>query len=284
MSLRAARKSCYESGYPQVAAAVVCNALDRHTIHMTSDSRMNQAVSETDVERVTLCAWTRTVRYEGAWISVETYLEQRYGVVTSHGMSPAAEKVLVDEAGLPPLPPHDRSPGEQSARLNPRRLAAVKATGLLDSTPSNGFNRLTRIGARLLGVPVTFISLVDGHRDFYLSNCGFGEPLASERQLTGQTFCHFTVEGEAPLVIPDTRAHPDYRSVPTVESLGVAAYLGAPLVLLSGEVIGAFCAIDQVPRSWTESQIQNAVDVASLVVSEIELRQAVIDSRKERSS
>ena len=69
-----------------------------------------------------------------------------------------------------------------------------------------------------------------------------------------------------------------------MESLGVAAYLGAPLVLLSGEVIGAFCAIDQVPRSWTESQIQNAVDVASLVVSEIELRQAVIDSRKERSS
>ena len=123
---------------------------------------------------------------------------------------------------------------------------------------------------------------MDDHRDFYLSNCGFGEPLASERQLAGQTFCHFTIEGEVPLVIPDTRAHPVYRSVPTVESLGVAAYLGAPLVLLSGEVIGAFCAIDQVPRPWTESQIQDAVDIASLVVSEVELRQAAIDSQKER--
>ena len=251
---------------------------------MTSDDRMPQAVSETDVERVTLCAWTRTVRYEGEWISVEAYLERRYGVVTSHGMSPTAQKLLEAEAGLPPLPPDARSLGKQSSLLSPRRLAAVKATGLLDSAPSSGFNRLTRIGARLLGVPATFISVVDCHRDFYLSNCGFGEPLAAERQLTGQTFCHFTIEGEAPLVIPDTRAHPVYRNVPTVESLGVAAYLGAPLVLLSGEVIGAFCAIDQVPRSWTASQIQDAVDIARLVVSEIELRQAAIDSQTERSS
>ena len=59
---------------------------------MTSDRRMPQAVSQTNVERVTLCAWTRTVRYEGEWISVEAYLERRYGVVTSHGMSPAAQK------------------------------------------------------------------------------------------------------------------------------------------------------------------------------------------------
>lgn len=64
---------------------------------------MPQAVSERDVERVTLCAWTRTVRYEGDWISVEAYLEQRYGVVTSHGISPAAEELLVAEAELPPL-------------------------------------------------------------------------------------------------------------------------------------------------------------------------------------
>ena len=203
-------------------------------------------------------------------------------MLTTNGISPAAQTLLEAEAELPPVPPEDRSRGKQSALLSPRRLAAVRATGLLDSTTTGGFDRLTRIGARLLGVPATFISLVDDHRDFYLSHCGFGEPLASERQLTGQTFCHFTIESEAPLVIPDTRAHPVYRSVPTVESLGVAAYLGAPLVLLSGEVIGAFCAIDQVPRPWTELQIQHAVDIASLVVSEIELRQAAIDSQKER--
>ena len=242
---------------------------------MTSSSPGPQAISD-DVERVTLCDWTRTVRYEGEWISVEAYLERRYGVITSHGISPVAQALLDAEVDPPPLPP------PHSALRSPRRLAAVRATGLLDSITSPGFDRLTRIGTRLLEVPATFISLVDDERDFYLSHCGLGEPLASERQLTGQTFCHFTIEGEAPLVIPDTRAHPVYRNVPTVESLGVAAYLGAPLVLLSGEVIGAFCAIDVVPRQWTEVQIQSAVDLASLVVSEIELRQAAIDRQKAR--
>ena len=238
------------------------------------------AAITTDVELVTLCAWTRTVRYEGEWISIENYLSRRYGVMTSHGISPQGEaKAEAEERSLAVLL-EDRSREKQSAQRSPRRLAAVRATGLLDMPSLGGFDRLTRLGSRLLGVPATFISLVDEHRDFYLSHCGFGEPLASDRQLTGQTFCHFTIEGEVPLVIPDTRAHPVYCDVPTVKSLGVAAYLGAPLVLRSGEVIGAFCAIDLEPRNWTALQIQDAVDMATLVVSEIELRQAAIGSYK----
>jgi hypothetical protein len=245
---------------------------------MTSISHSPPEGYEADAEFVTLCAWTRTVRYEGEWISVESYLARRYGIVTSHGMSPAAQQMMKAEveAESAPLPDRQLTLGTQTALHSPRRLAAVKATALLGSGPTKGFDRLTRIGARLLGTPVTFISLVDGDRDVYLSHCGFGEPLASERQLTGQTFCHFTIEGEAPLVITDTRAHPVYRNVPTVSSLGVVAYLGAPLVLLSGEVVGAFCAIDFVPRAWTDAQIQDAVDLASIAVSEIESRHLTI--------
>jgi hypothetical protein len=50
------------------------------------------------------------------------------------------------------------------------------------------------LAPRLTGAPVTFISLVDGDRDFYKSCFGFPEPLASERQLTGTTFCHYAIE------------------------------------------------------------------------------------------
>ncbi len=248
---------------------------------MTTNDDMPESTSDSDAEFVTLCAWTRTVRYEGEWISVETYLQRRYGVRTSHGISPAGESLIEAQiASSPSRRPEADSGSRQAALTHPRRLAAVRATGLLDSPITVGFDRLTRIGAQLLGVQTTFISLVDEHRDFYLSHCGFGEPLASERQLTGQTFCHFTIESETPLVIPDTNAHPVYRNVPTVKSLGVAAYLGAPLVLLSGEVIGSFCAVDQVPRAWTGAQIRNAVDVASLVVSEIELRHSAMSARR----
>lgn len=44
---------------------------------------------------VTVCAWSRTVEYEGEWISFEKYLLKRFNVNTSHGISPAeAEKMF----------------------------------------------------------------------------------------------------------------------------------------------------------------------------------------------
>ena len=236
--------------------------------------------AHTDHNLVTLCAWSNTLRYDGEWISIDKYLSKRFGLSVSHGISP--EALARFEAELDSDSPLSTPTVEEAARdvQNPKRLAALKSTGLLDSAPNDGFDRITRLGAALLKVPATFISLVDAHRDFYLSNCGFGEPLASGRELSGQTFCHFTIHSEAPLVIPDTRADPVYRNVPTVESLGVAAYLGAPLTLLSGEVIGSFCAIDTVPRQWTSAEIQGARDLASLVLSEIELRQAIKNTQE----
>jgi len=44
---------------------------------------------------VTVCAWSRTVEYEGEWISFEKYLLKRFNVNTSHGISPEeAEKMF----------------------------------------------------------------------------------------------------------------------------------------------------------------------------------------------
>ncbi len=239
-----------------------------------ADSDPNPANLSEDL--VTLCAWSNTVKHEGEWMTFENYLERRFGVMTTHGISPKAMEKL--DAEIESIP--DRTHAASNALNDPKRLAAVRGTGLLDAPSTAGFDRITRLGAAVLNVPATFISLVEDHRDFYLSHCGFGEPLATERQLTGQTFCHFTIQGGHCLVIPDTRADPVYAKVPTVQSLGVAAYLGAPLVLLSGEVIGAFCAIDFAPRAWTESEILAATDLASLVVSEIELRQAALDFQR----
>ncbi len=39
---------------------------------------------------VTLCAWTRSVEYQGEWISFEEYLRQKFNVSATHGISPDA--------------------------------------------------------------------------------------------------------------------------------------------------------------------------------------------------
>ncbi|HEX6040138.1 GAF domain-containing protein [Longimicrobium sp.] len=172
-------------------------------------------------------------------------------------------------------PSHDPPASLDQVRRDPARLAAVHATGLLDTPAEPAFDRLTRMAVRLLRVPATFLSLVDEERDFYKSAAGFGEPLASARELAGRTFCHFSIAGaDGPLVIPDTRADPLYAGVPTVESLGVAAYMGVP-VMVDGQPVGSFCAIDMAPRQWTRDEVEVLTELGASAQREIELRRAL---------
>jgi PAS domain S-box-containing protein len=170
----------------------------------------------------------------------------------------------------------------RSAILDPERLAALRATGLLDSQEEEAFDRLTRLAAKLTGAPVTFLSLVDEDRDYYKSCFGFPEPLASDRQMTGTTFCHYALRSDGPLVIEDTLADPVYREVPTVASLGVRAYLGIPL-RTKGVTIGSFCAMDFQPRAWSPLQIEVMEELAASTMREIELRSAIELAQSERS-
>jgi PAS domain S-box-containing protein len=194
-----------------------------------------------------------------------------------------------DEAALDALDPladstEHTDPERAAARAavsDPDRLAAVRATGLLDA-PVTAFDRLTRLAARLLRAPAAFVSLVDADRDVYVSAFGFDEPLASSRELTGETFCHYTVAGgsaESPLVIGDTAAHHVYRDVPTVRSLGVAAYVGVPLVV-GGHPVGALCVIDTAPRDWTPEEVEVLGELADSGRRELELRAALGDARR----
>lgn len=134
------------------------------------------------------------------------------------------------------------------------------------------FDRLTRLAAKLLKAPATFFSLVDEERDFYKSCFGFPEPLASERELEGTTFCHYAIVSDGGLVIPDTRADPIYSQVPTVESMGVAAYLGIPIHAPNGEVLGSFCAIDFVPRPWSAVEVETMKELATSAEREVAIR------------
>lgn len=156
---------------------------------------------------------------------------------------------------------------------DPDRLRAVHESGLVGQ-PSEAFDRLTRLAYALLGVPATFLSIVDEDRDFYLSQVGFGEPLSTTRSLSGKTFCHLTIAGDGPLVINDTRVNPAHRAIPTVESLGVAAYLGVPIRLPGEQVLGSFCAIDHEPREWTTLERDVLIELAGSAEREIALQHA----------
>jgi formate hydrogenlyase transcriptional activator len=160
------------------------------------------------------------------------------------------------------------------------RLEALRRTALLDTAPEEAFDRLTRMATAVLRVPVAVVSLVAGDRQFFKSQCGMSEPLASSRQtpLT-HSFCKHAVASREPLIVPDARQDPEFANNPSVSELNVIAYAGVPLIGSDGHALGSFCVVDGRPHPWTEEEIDILRVLATSTISEIELRRQAEELR-----
>ena len=157
--------------------------------------------------------------------------------------------------------------------VNPERLASLMASGLMDSPAEAAFDRLTALATAALRVPVALISLVDGRRQFFKSQCGLPEPWATARQTPlSHSFCQHVVTTAEPLLVEDARTDPRVRDNLAVPDIGVVAYAGVPLVGLDGQVLGALCAIDVKPRAWTADDVTLLRALSAQASAEVEQR------------
>lgn len=63
-------------------------------------TRYTKELEQRIEDLVTICAWTHTVEYEGEWLTFDQFLRRRFGIKTSHGMSPQqASKTLCELEG-----------------------------------------------------------------------------------------------------------------------------------------------------------------------------------------
>jgi GAF domain-containing protein len=149
---------------------------------------------------------------------------------------------------------------------DPDRLAALDRTGMLDSEPDEDLDIVTRLAARLLSTPVAIVSLVDDKRQFFKSQIGLPEPWDARRQTPlSHSFCQWVVSSDQELVVADARVHPVLRANGAVSDLGVVAYAGVPLLAVTGETIGSFCAIDGKPRAWNAGELATLRDLGQIV-------------------
>ena len=154
---------------------------------------------------------------------------------------------------------------------DPQRLAALAESGLLSSSPEEAFDRITRLVAEVLHVPVALFTLVTAEQQVFKSSVGVGELRSTP---LSHSFCRHVVDSGAPLEVVDARVHPKVRDNPAIEDHGIVSYLGMPLVLSTGERLGALCAIDHEPRQWTGRDHGVLEDLASAAMAEVELRRA----------
>ncbi|MGB7485437.1 MAG: GAF domain-containing protein, partial [Phormidesmis sp.] len=168
----------------------------------------------------------------------------------------------------------EREASEQTIDLRElERLILLRATDLLDTPAEESFDRFTRLASSILQTPVALVSLVDQNRQYFKSCIGLPAPWATSRQTPlSHSFCQHVVSTAEPLVVADARLHPLVKDNLAIAELGVIAYLGIPLTVSEGHVLGALCVIDTQPREWTSRDIETLKELAALVVEQIELR------------
>lgn len=161
-------------------------------------------------------------------------------------------------------------PSVTTAVTDPDRLRALHATGLLDSSPEEVYDRITRAAADALDAPQALVSLVDADRQFFKSAAGLEISSPEERQTPlDRSVCQYAVANGVPLILEDARADPIFKNHPAVRDGTVVAYLGIPLIDQSGNAIGTLCVFDTKPRLWGTGHVQVLTDLAALAAERI---------------
>lgn len=202
----------------------------------------------------------------GSGASVQDLLAAGAG---SHVREPSDAAAL--QAAL--AAPGPEAPAAAPAEIirHPVRMAALQASGLLDTTPEDSFDRLTRLVTRLLGAPTALLSLVDRDRQFFKSAVGLPEPWASAGQTPlSHSFCQWVVSGRETVRVTDAREHKVLRHNGALRDMGVVAYAGVPVISGQGEALGSLCAIEGRPRNWSpddEATLQDLAHVAEACIA-----------------
>ena len=144
-----------------------------------------------------------------------------------------------------------------------RRLAALRELGVLDTLPEAAFDTITRTAARLCGVPIALISLIDAQRQWFKSNIGLPAIDGTPRDVA---FCDHAIRDSALFEVPDATLDERFAANPLVTGdPDIRFYAGAPIVLPGGERIGTVCVIDRRPHRLDEHQRTMLQSLAAIV-------------------
>ncbi len=162
---------------------------------------------------------------------------------------------------------NDAAPQSSEEKL---RLQALHDAHVLDSEPDETLDKLTRLAGQICGTPITLISLIDDHRQWFLSNQG----LAVTETPRDQAFCDVAIRDKDRLMeVPDARQDPRFANNPLVTGEPkIGFYAGVPLVTADGHALGTLCVIDHVPRQLSPEQRDALTALAYQAVRHIEMR------------
>lgn len=155
------------------------------------------------------------------------------------------------------------------------RLVSLRRLNILDTPPEERFDRITRLAISLFNVPISTVTLVDSHREWFKSCQGL--PVKEGKRAI--SFCGHAMLAPDSFIIPDAKKDPRFAQNPMVIGKPfIRFYAAVPLKAADGHRVGAFCLKDYRPRELSLEQIDMLKSLAAWVEIELnahELTQAL---------
>ncbi len=167
-----------------------------------------------------------------------------------------------------PLPPNEE-----------QRLAALREYQILDTAPETAFDEIVRLAAYICGTPISLVTLIDEHRQWFKAKFGIEGIEETPRDVA---FCaHAILSPKEPLVVPDATQDPRFADNPFVtQEPHIRFYAGVPLVTPEGQALGTLCVVDYQPRQLSPEQLEQLKALAHQVVAQLELRRTLRELAK----
>jgi len=151
------------------------------------------------------------------------------------------------------------------------RLAALERYDLLDTPPEGAFDRITSLASRVLGMPVSTVSIVDRDRIWFKSHHG----VDAEQVGRDPGLCARVVETGRTIVVPDGHADPIACANPLMAGdASFRSYLGVPLMSSDGYALGSLSVLGFEPREFTSAEIEILESLGAMVTHEMDIRRA----------
>ncbi|MBI2590458.1 MAG: GAF domain-containing sensor histidine kinase [Candidatus Blackburnbacteria bacterium] len=150
------------------------------------------------------------------------------------------------------------------------RLRTLYGLHILDTPTEERFDRITKLALDLFNVPISTVTLVDSHREWFKSCQG----LPNREGKRAISFCGHAVLSEDIFIIEDATKDPRFAGNPMVTKKPfIKFYAGVSLKAANGQKVGAFCIKDHKPRSLTAEEIDSLKSLASWAELELNVRE-----------
>ncbi|MCW8091240.1 GAF domain-containing protein [Alteromonas sp. ASW11-130] len=146
------------------------------------------------------------------------------------------------------------------------RLKALYELSILDTPPEERYDKITRFVQEYFRCKICLISLVAEDRQWFKSRQGL-DVCETPRDIS---FCTYAIAEEEYLVIPDSHQDDRFANNPLVTGAPfIRAYAGVIVRSPDDYELGTLCAIDDVPREFSEQDIAMLKEFGSMVEQEI---------------